>query len=151
MLATIGPLAAETGGGIGISGVDEGSFLTIVAVAALAALTVSLLGKRIAVPVVVVEIVLGIIVGPRASRPGRARRVHAVLREPGPRDAVLLRGLRDRLSSGSAGSPLRLGGIGWLLSLAIAFGLGGLLAAAGVVLSLALHRRRHGHHGRSAP
>src|SRR5687768_18520936 len=33
------------------------------------------------------------------------------------------------------GEPLRLGAIGWLLSLAIAYGLGGALAAAGVVVS----------------
>ena len=38
-------------------------------------------------------------------------------------------------SSGCAGKPLRLAGIGWLLSLALAYGVGGVLAAAGIVLS----------------
>jgi Kef-type K+ transport system membrane component KefB len=33
------------------------------------------------------------------------------------------------------GTPLRLGALGWLLSLALAYGIGGILAAAGVVLS----------------
>ena len=34
------------------------------------------------------------------------------------------------------GRPLVLAGIGWLLSLALAYGVGGALAAAGIVLSL---------------
>jgi len=135
VLATIGPLAAETGGGIGISGVDEGSFLTIVAVAALAALTVSLLGKRVAVPVVVVEIVLGIIVGPELlglAEPDEFTQFFANL---GLGMLFFFAGYEIDFQR-IRGKPLRLGGIGWLLSLAIAFGLGGLLAAAGVVLSL---------------
>ena len=33
------------------------------------------------------------------------------------------------------GRPLRLAGLGWLLSLALAYGVGGVLAAAGIVLS----------------
>ena len=44
-----------------------------------------------------------------------------------------------------AGLPLRLAVVGWLLSLVIAYGIGGLLAAAGIVLSLALHRLGAGH------
>jgi Kef-type K+ transport system membrane component KefB len=35
-----------------------------------------------------------------------------------------------------AGLPLRLAAVGWLLSLALAYGIGGILAAAGIVLSL---------------
>ena len=35
-----------------------------------------------------------------------------------------------------AGLPLRLGRVGWALSLAIAYTIGGVLAAAGIVLSL---------------
>ena len=38
------------------------------------------------------------------------------------------------------GSPLRLAVLGWLLSLVLAYSLGGLLAVSGVVLSLAVHR-----------
>lgn len=34
------------------------------------------------------------------------------------------------------GAPLRLGTLGWLLSLALAYSIGGVLATAGVVLSL---------------
>ncbi len=45
--------------------VDAASFLVIVTVAAVASLAVTLLSPRIALPVVVVELVLGIIVGPQ--------------------------------------------------------------------------------------
>ncbi|HEX3263515.1 MAG TPA: hypothetical protein VHR37_07630 [Solirubrobacterales bacterium] len=41
-------------------GVDATSFLVIVATAAIASLAVTVLGPRVAVPVVVVEILLGI-------------------------------------------------------------------------------------------
>ena len=44
--------------------VDAASFLVIVAVASLAGVTAAVLEKRIAVPVVVIELLLGIVVGP---------------------------------------------------------------------------------------
>ena len=44
--------------------VDAGSFLVIVTAAALAALLAGLIQPRLAIPVVVIELVLGIIIGP---------------------------------------------------------------------------------------
>ena len=44
--------------------VDTESFLVIVTVAALAAFLAALVGSRLVVPVVVIEIVAGIVVGP---------------------------------------------------------------------------------------
>ena len=44
--------------------VDSGAFLAIVAVAALASLSAALLARRLVVPVVVLEILLGIVIGP---------------------------------------------------------------------------------------
>jgi Kef-type K+ transport system membrane component KefB len=44
--------------------VDAASFLVIVAVASLAGVTAALLERRIAIPVVVIELLLGIVVGP---------------------------------------------------------------------------------------
>ena len=44
--------------------VDSESFLAVVAVGAIAAFAAALVGPRLAVPVVVVEIVLGIVIGP---------------------------------------------------------------------------------------
>src|SRR5688500_20181231 len=46
-------------------GVDELSFLVIAALAALAGLLTALLAPRLAVPVVVVELLLGILAGPQ--------------------------------------------------------------------------------------
>ena len=135
VLAAIGPLAADTGRGIGISGVDEGSFLTLVAAAALAALAVSVLGRRVAVPVVVVEIVLGIVVGPEVLGLASPDEFTQFFSNLGLGMLFFFAGYEidfERIR----GMPLRLGALGWLLSLALAFGLGGLLAAAGVVLSL---------------
>ncbi|HEX3361839.1 MAG TPA: cation:proton antiporter, partial [Solirubrobacterales bacterium] len=44
--------------------VDTGSFFAIVVVAAVAAVTVAVVPKRLAPPVVVVELMLGIVIGP---------------------------------------------------------------------------------------
>ena len=44
--------------------VDTGSFFAVVTVAAISAIVVALLPKRMAPPVVVLELVLGILVGP---------------------------------------------------------------------------------------
>ncbi len=135
MLATIGPLAADTGRGIGVSGVDEGSFLAMVAMAALAALIVSVLGRRVAVPVVVMEIVLGIVIGPQILGLADPDEFTQFFSNLGLGMLFFFAGYEIDFQR-IRGEPLRLGGLGWLLSLALAFGLGGLLAAAGVVLSL---------------
>jgi Kef-type K+ transport system membrane component KefB len=131
--AMIGPLIADTG--IGVSAVDEGSFLTMVAMAALAAFIVAVAGPRVAVPVVVVEIVLGIIAGPELLGLADPDEFTQFFSNLGLGMLFFFAGYEidfERIR----GVPLRLGAIGWLLSLALAFGLGGLLAAAGVVLSL---------------
>ena len=44
--------------------VDEGSFFAVIVIAAVAAVTVVALPKRLAPPVVVVELMLGIVIGP---------------------------------------------------------------------------------------
>jgi len=50
-----------------VIGVDATSFLVIVASAALAGLVVTVLGPRVAIPVVVVELLFGILVGPEIA------------------------------------------------------------------------------------
>ena len=150
VLAAIGPLAADTGRGIGISGVDEGSFLTLVAVAALAALTVSVLGRRIAVPVVVVEIVLGIVIGPEVLGLAEPDEFTQFFSNLGLGMLFFFAGYEIDFQR-IRGKPLRLAAFGWLLSLALAFGLGGLLAAAGVVLSLRFTGSAAGDHGHRHP
>ena len=57
------------------------------------------------VPVVVLEILLGILDWSRPARPCGARRVPRLLLEPRARHALLLRGLRDRLRKDPRQSP----------------------------------------------
>ncbi len=115
--------------------VAPGTFLAIVAASALAAtLATFLAGRNLLVHVVVLELVFGIILGPEII---------------GLHPTVLISFFSD-LGLGLlfffagyeidmhqiAGSPLRLGLLGWALSLAIAYTIGAGLAAAGIVLSL---------------
>jgi Kef-type K+ transport system membrane component KefB len=115
--------------------VDSESFLAVVAAAAIAALIGGIAGRRMLLPVVVVEIVLGIVIGPDVlgfAEPDDFLDFFASL---GLGMLFFFAGYEidfERIR----GSPLRLAAWGWLLSLTLAYGLGGLLAAAGVVLSL---------------
>jgi len=115
--------------------VDSESFLTVVTVAALAALLGGLAARRMVVPVVVLEILLGILVGSEVldlAQPDDFLDFFAGL---GLGMLFFFAGFEidfERLR----GVPLRLGLLGWLVSLALAYSIGGLLALAGVVLSL---------------
>jgi Kef-type K+ transport system membrane component KefB len=115
--------------------VDTGSFLTIVVVAALAALIVSLLSRRIAIPVVVLEIVLGIVVGPELLNLAQPDQFIDFFSNLGLGMLFFFAGYEidfERIR----GMPLRLAAGGWAISLLLAYSLGGLLALAGVVVSL---------------
>jgi Kef-type K+ transport system membrane component KefB len=104
-------------------------------VAAVAALSVALLPRRLAPPVVVVELVLGIVVGPQVLGLAQNDEFTEFFGNLGLGMLFFFAGYEldfDRLR----GRPLALAGAGWLLSLALAYGIGGALAAAGVVLSL---------------
>jgi Kef-type K+ transport system membrane component KefB len=115
--------------------VDSEAFLTIVAVAALASLSAALLARWLVVPVVVLEILLGIVVGPELLGLAEPDEFIDFFANLGLGMLFFFAGYEiefDRIR----GNPLRLAAIGWAISLAIAYGLGGLLALAGVVLSL---------------
>jgi Kef-type K+ transport system membrane component KefB len=115
--------------------VDAGSFLVIVTVAALAALLAGWVQPRLAVPVVVIEIVSGIVVGPEVLDLAEPDNFIEFFSNLGLGMLFFFAGYEidfDRIR----GDPLNLALIGWGLSLALAYGLGGLLMAAGVVLSL---------------
>jgi Kef-type K+ transport system membrane component KefB len=114
---------------------DTQSFLIVVAASALASGLAVLVGRRLAVPVVVLELLLGIVVGPD------------VLDIVQPDDFILFFG---NLGLGMLfffagyeidfarirGAPLKLACLGWAISLVLAYSIGGLLALAGVVVSL---------------
>jgi Kef-type K+ transport system membrane component KefB len=115
--------------------VDAGSFLVIVTVAALAALLAGWVQPRLAIPVVVIEIVAGIVVGPELLDLAEPDDFIEFFSNLGLGMLFFFAGYEidfDRIR----GDPLNLALIGWGLSLALAYGIGGLLMAAGLVLSL---------------
>jgi Kef-type K+ transport system membrane component KefB len=115
--------------------VDSESFLTVVSVAAIAAFAAGLVADRLPLPVVVVEIVLGIVVGPELLGLAQPDAFLDFFASLGLGMLFFFAGYEidfDRIR----GVPLRLAALGWLLSLALAYSIGGLLALAGVVLSL---------------
>jgi Kef-type K+ transport system membrane component KefB len=116
--------------------VDTGSFLAIMVTSAVAATLAAVAGGyRLFVPVVVLELVLGIVIGPHVLDLAEVNSFTSFFADLGlgmlfffagyEIDIVRIRGL-----------PLRLATLGWAISLALAYALGGVLAAAGVVVSL---------------
>ena len=115
-------------------GVDATSFLVIVACAALAALAVTVLGPRVAIPVVVVELLLGIIVGPEVAGIAHLDPATEFFGSLGLGMLFFFAGYEIDFER-VRGLPLRLGLAGWVVSLVLAYGLAGALAAGGVVVS----------------
>ena len=114
--------------------VDTSSFFAIVTVAALAAVTVAIVPSRFAPPVVVLELVLGIAIGPQVLHLAHTDDFIAFFSNLGLGMLFYFAGYEidfERIE----GKPLRLGAAGWALSVALAYGIGGALAAAGIVVS----------------
>ncbi len=115
-------------------GVDEGSFLLIASAAAMAAILVAVLPRQLAPPVVVVELLLGIVIGPQVLDIAHLDDFTRFFSNLGLGMLFFFAGYEldfDRVK----GTPLRLGLIGWVLSVTLAYGIGGLLAAVGLVIS----------------
>ena len=114
--------------------VDTESFFVIVTIAALAAVTVAVVPRRFAPPVVVVELLLGIVVGPEVLDLAHTDDFVDFFSNLGLGMLFFFAGYEidfERIK----GTPLKLGALGWALSVALAYGIGGALAAAGIVLS----------------
>jgi Kef-type K+ transport system membrane component KefB len=114
--------------------VDTESFFVIVAIAALAAVTVAALPRHLAPPVVVVELIMGILVGPEVLGLAHTDEFIDFFSNLGLGMLFFFAGYEidfERIK----GRPLKLGALGWLLSITLAYGIGGALAAAGVVIS----------------
>jgi Kef-type K+ transport system membrane component KefB len=112
--------------------VDAESFFVIVSVSALAAITVALVPSRFAPPVVVLELFLGIAVGPQVLDLAKTDGFIEFFSNLGLGMLFFFAGYEidfERIR----GTPIRLGGAGWLLSVLLAFAIGGALAAAGVI------------------
>jgi len=114
--------------------VDTDSFFVIVVIAALAAVTVAAVPRRFAPPVVVVELLLGIVVGPEVFDLAKTDDFIDFFSNLGLGMLFFFAGYEidfERIK----GTPLKLGAWGWLLSVALAYGIGGILAATGIILS----------------
>jgi Kef-type K+ transport system membrane component KefB len=114
--------------------VDTESFFVIVMIAALAAVTVAAVPRRFAPPVVVLELLMGILVGPQVLDIAKTDDFIAFFSNLGLGMLFFFAGYEidfERIK----GAPMRLGAWGWLLSVVLAYAIGGALAAAGIVLS----------------
>ncbi len=120
------PVAATT--------VDSGSFFAIVVVAALAAITVAVAPKRFAPPVVVLELFLGILIGPEVLGLAHSGDFIEFFSNLGLGMLFFFAGYEIDFQR-IKGRPMELGALGWLLSILLAYGIGGALAAGGVVVS----------------
>ena len=131
------------------AGVDETSALVMVIAAAVAALIVLAVSPRVTIPVVVLELVLGIAIGPQGFDIARVDPTTSLLGDLGLGMLFFFAGYEidfDRIK----GRPLELAVIGWGISLALAYGIGGALASAGIILSF-LYTGRPWRQPRSAP
>ncbi len=115
--------------------VDEISFFVIVVAAALAALAVAFFGSRVAIPVVVIELLLGIVIGPQILDFAQPDNFVGFFASLGLGMLFFFAGYEIDFQR-IRGKALNLAIAGWILSLIIAYSLGGILAWAGVVLSL---------------
>ena len=114
--------------------VDTGSFFAVVTVAAIAAIAVALLPKRMAPPVVVLELVLGILIGPHVLGLAHTDDFVEFFSNLGLGMLFYFAGYEIDFQR-IKGRPLALGAWAWLLSVGLAFGIGGALYGLGVIVS----------------
>src|SRR3954451_5181382 len=114
--------------------VDTGSFFAVVTVAAVAAIAVTLLPRRMAPPVVVLELVLGILIGPHVLHLAHIDDFTEFFSNLGLGMLFYFAGYEIDFQR-VKGRPLELGAWAWLLSVALAFGIGGILAGLGIIVS----------------
>ena len=114
---------------------EPAEFLAVVGVAAVAGTIAAVVtGRGLLLPAVVVELLLGVLIGPQVLGLEVSEFVE-FFAGLGLGMLFFFAGYEIDLRR-IAGTPLRLGTVGWLLSLVLAYGIGGVLAAAGIVLSL---------------
>jgi Kef-type K+ transport system membrane component KefB len=120
---------------LGVVHVAPGTFFAVIAASAVAATIATVAGGRgLVVPVVVIELLLGIVLGPYVLGL-KVDQFIQFFSDLGLGLLFFFAGYEIDMQR-IMGLPLRLGLIGWLLSLALAYTIGGVLAASGIVLSL---------------
>jgi Kef-type K+ transport system membrane component KefB len=114
---------------------DPLEFLAVVTTAAVAGTVSAVITARgLLIPAVVLELVLGVVIGPQVLGVDTSKFIE-FFSDLGLGMLFFFAGYEIDLRR-IAGLPLRLGVFGWLLSLVLAYTIGGVLAAAGIVLSL---------------
>jgi Kef-type K+ transport system membrane component KefB len=115
--------------------VEPAEFLVVVATAAVAGtLSALVTGRGLLLPAVVVELLLGVVIGPQVLGLDVSEFIQ-FFADLGLGMLFFFAGYEIDLHR-IAGRPLRLAAIGWAISLGLAYTIGGVLAAAGIVLSL---------------
>jgi Kef-type K+ transport system membrane component KefB len=115
--------------------IDSESFLFVVLAGAVAAFIAGVVSSRMPLPVVVLEVLLGILIGPDVLGLADSDAFLNFFSNLGLGMLFFFAGYEidfERIR----GSPLRLAVLGWLMSLVLAYSLGGLLSLTGLVLSL---------------
>jgi Kef-type K+ transport system membrane component KefB len=115
--------------------VDTSSFLVIVAAAAASGALAMALAERVAISVVVIELAVGILIGPQVLGFASVSHFTDFFSSLGLGMLFFFAGYEIDFRR-VAGRPLRLAAAGWALSLLLAYTIGGVLAGAGIVLSL---------------
>ncbi|UUY01869.1 cation:proton antiporter [Svornostia abyssi] len=115
--------------------VDGTSFLVVVGVALVAAVLSARLARWLPLPVVVLELILGIIVGPEVLGLAAPDDFIEFFASLGLGMLFFFAGYEIDLER-IRGVPLKLAAVGWIISLALAYAIGGILAALGIVISL---------------
>jgi Kef-type K+ transport system membrane component KefB len=113
-----------------VDGVDSASFLVIVATAALAAILAGLAPKGLRVPVVVIEILLGIVVGPEVLGLANEDQFVQFFANLGLGMLFFFAGYEIEFER-IKGVPVKLAAKGWVLSMAIAYAMATLAVLAG--------------------
>jgi Kef-type K+ transport system membrane component KefB len=114
--------------------VDTGSFFAVVTVAAIAAIAVALLPKRFAPPVVVLELALGIVIGPHVLQLAHIDDFVEFFSNLGLGMLFYFAGYEIDFQR-IKGHPLELGTWAWVLSVGLAFAIGVALVGLGIIVS----------------
>jgi Kef-type K+ transport system membrane component KefB len=116
--------------------VNAGAFLAIVTTAALAGTLAAIAASRgVFLPVVVIELLAGVFIGPHVLHVAHVSAFINFFAGLGLGMLFFFAGYEIDINR-IRGESVRLGALGWAVSLVIAYTVGGLLALAGIVLSL---------------
>jgi Kef-type K+ transport system membrane component KefB len=114
--------------------IDTTSFLVIVCTAAVAGIAATALEPKFAIPVVVIELLLGIVIGPQVAGLAKVDPFSTFFGNLGLGMLFFFAGYEIDFGR-IEGSPLVRGGAGWALSLGLAYSIAGVLMATGVIVS----------------